>query len=174
MMIFGTLVQSDDVSRYFFQFFKILFFWVVRGVKEQKQVQNKKFYLSHFISQEQYIIWLPFMVHLCKMIISLGGFSIFVKILFFWVVRGVKGQKTVQNDKKLCLLHSISQEPYIIWLSSMVHMCKMIISLGFCFIFSNFLFFGCVRREKVQKMVQNDKKFSLSCSVSQETYIMWL
>ena len=175
-MIFGTLVQSDDVSRCFFQFFKILFFWVVKQVqnKSKKQVQNKKFYLSHFISREQYIIWLPFMVHLCKMIISPSGFSIFVKILGFWVVRGVKGQKTVQNDKKLCLLHSISQEPYIIWLSSMVHICKMIISLGFCFIFSNFLFFGFVRREKVQKMVQNDKKFSLSCSVSQEPYIMWL
>ena len=26
---------------------------------------------------------------------------------------GVKGQKMVQNDKKLCTLHSISQEPYI-------------------------------------------------------------
>ena len=32
----------------------------------------------------------------------------FFKILIFRVVRRVKGQKVVQNDKKFCLLHSIS------------------------------------------------------------------
>ena len=42
--------------------------------------------------------------------------------------RQVKGQKTNQNDKKFCLSCSISQEPYIIWLSFMVHLCKMTIS----------------------------------------------
>ena len=40
----------------------------------------------------------------------------------------------------------------------MVHMCKMIISPGVFFIW---------------KMVQNDKKFSLSSSISQEPYIIW-
>ena len=50
------------------------------------------------------------------------------KILIFWVVSGVKGQKTVQNDKKICPSFLISQEPYITWLPFMVHMCKMIIS----------------------------------------------
>ena len=61
-------------------------------------------------------------------------FSVF-KFLIFWVVRGVKGQKMVQNDKTFCLSCSISQEPYIIWLLLMLHMCKMIISLAFFFIF---------------------------------------
>ena len=41
-------------------------------------------------------------------------FFYFFKILIFWVVRRVKGQKMVQNDKKLCSSRSISQEPYII------------------------------------------------------------
>ena len=72
-------------------------------------------------------------IYVCKMIISSGVFSIFLKILIFWVHRGVKGQKMVQNDKKFCLLHSISQEPYIIWLSFMVQMYKMIISPGVFF-----------------------------------------
>ena len=66
----------------------------------------------------------------------------FFRILIFGVVRGVKGQKTVQNDKKFYLSHSISQEPYIIWFSFIVHMCKMIISPGFFFIFSKFWFSG--------------------------------
>ena len=58
----------------------------------------------------------------------------------FWVVMGLKQQKMVQNDKKILLLHTISQEPYIIWLSFMVHMCKMIISPGVFFSFSKFWF----------------------------------
>ena len=67
--------------------------------------------------------------------------------------RMVKVQKMVQNDKKFCPSCSISQELYyIISLSFMVHMCKMIISPGFlfvclffCFIFSKFWFFGLLR-----------------------------
>ena len=38
-------------------------------------------------------------------------FFYFFKILIFGVHRGVKGQKMVQNDKKLCLSCSISEEP---------------------------------------------------------------
>ena len=69
-------------------------------------------------------------IYVCKLIISSSVFSIFLKTLIFWVHRGVKGQKMVQNDKKLCLSHTMSQEPYIIWLSFMVQMCKMIMSPG--------------------------------------------
>ena len=58
---------------FFFHFFKIL--------------NNKRFCLSRSISQEPYIMWLPFMVRMCKMIISPGVFSYF-KILIFWIVRG--------------------------------------------------------------------------------------
>ena len=38
--------------------------------------------------------------------------------------REAKGQNTVQNDKKFCLWCLIPQEPCIILLSFMVHMCK--------------------------------------------------
>ena len=55
----------------------------------------------------------------------------FFKILIFWVVSGVKGQKMDQIDNKFCLWHSISQKPGIIWLPFMVHMCKMMVSPGF-------------------------------------------
>ena len=63
--------------------------------------------------------------HVQNNIISRVFFDFF-KILIFWVHKRVKGQKTVQNDKKLCVLRSISQEPYIILLSFIVQMCKMI------------------------------------------------
>ena len=93
----------------FFHIFKILIFRVFREVKGQKVVQNDKtFCLSCSISQELCIIWFSFMVHVCKMIISPGFLFHFFKILIFWVVMEVKGQKMVKNDKKICLLRSIS------------------------------------------------------------------
>ena len=63
---------------------------------------------------------------------------------------GVKGQKAIQNDKKLCLLPSISQEPYTIWLSFVVQMCKMIISSVFFNV--KILIFQVVKVLKEQKM----------------------
>ena len=72
---------------------------------------------------------------------SPGVFFFFFKILIFRAFRGVKRQKMVQNDKKLCPSRFISQELYIIWLSFMLHMYKMIISLGFFFFFFFFNFF---------------------------------
>ena len=110
-------------------------------------------------------------IYVCKLIISSSVFSIFLKTLIFWVHRGVKGQKMVQNDKKLCLSHTMSQEPYIIWLSFMVQMCKMIISPG---VFFNFkiLIFQVVKGLKGQKMAQNVKNFCLLHLMFQEPYII--
>ena len=86
IVVYGTLVWND-ISWYFFYFFKILIFSVVRGVKGKKLVQNdKKLCPLHLISQEPYIIWLSFMVHMCKMIMSPGLFFVFFKILIFWAV----------------------------------------------------------------------------------------
>ena len=40
-------------------------------IKGQKLVQNdKKFCLSYFLTQEQYLTWLWFLVNICKMMIS--------------------------------------------------------------------------------------------------------
>ena len=86
---------------FFIFFFFILIFQAVREVKRQKIVQDyKKFCLLHCTSQESYIIWLSFVVHLCEIMIFPGIFSFF-KILIFCVVRGVKGEKMVQNEKKI-------------------------------------------------------------------------
>ena len=116
--------------------------------KRKKLAQNdKKFCLPCFISQEPYIIWSSFVVQKCKMIISPGAFFHFFNILIFQVVSGVKQQKLAQNDKKLCLSHSMSQEPYIIWPSFVVHKCEMIISPG-TFIFSKFWFLGLLGGSK--------------------------
>ena len=57
-----------------------------------------------------------------------------------------------QNHKKLCLLRSIYQEPYVIWFSCMVHICKMIISPSvFSIFFQEFDFSGCCSGGKSAK-----------------------
>ena len=129
-------------------------------VKGQKITQNEKLqlHLLRVISQEQYSIWSWFLVHLCKMMISPGVFHFF-KILIFWVVSGVKEQKIAQNDKNFCVLHFISQESYIMWLSFMVHLYEMMISLGVFFIFSKLWFFRLLGGSKEKKWPKITKNY---------------
>ena len=87
--------------------------------------------------------------------ISPCSFFHFLKILFFQVVSGVKGQKMVQNDKNFSLLHSISQ-------------------VFFSF-FQNFVFSWLLGGEvgvKGSKSVHNDKKICPSHSISQKRYMI--
>ena len=51
------------------------------------------------ISQELYIMWSWFLVNMCKMTISPSIFFSFFKVLLFWAVMGIKGQKIAQNEK---------------------------------------------------------------------------
>ena len=155
--------------------------------------------LSRFISHEPYIIWLLFKVHLCKMMISRLLFH-FVKIqsdvlyissyychlwytsvkwwyrqVFFpffskfWFLRLLVGKraKKAQNDKKFCLLCSISQEYHIIWLSLVLHKYKMMISP--CVVFSIFfkilifqLVSGIKGKKKQPKMTKNSVALHIS------------
>ena len=82
----------------------------------------------------------------------------FFKILIFWVVRGVKGQKMFQNDKTFCPLRWTSQEPYLMYLSFMVHVYEIVISPGIFFIFSKFWYFGLFgwwKGKKQSKITKN-------------------
>ena len=82
----------------------------------------------------------------------------------------------VQNYKNFCRLRSISQKPYIIWLTFMICMGNMIISPGVFFIFSKILIFQIVSGVKGQKMTQNDEQFCLPCLphlIFQESCIIW-
>ena len=84
-----TMTSPDAFSI----FFKILTFCVVWWIKRQKMAQNdKKFCPSQSVSQEPNLIWLWFLVHKCKIMISLALFFIFSNS-DFWGFWGVKGQK---------------------------------------------------------------------------------
>ena len=115
IFIYGTRVSSDNISGFFFHSFKTLILWVVRGVKEQKMAQNEKKNLSVTLhmpgTMHQMIAIYGTLVQndeICRYVFN------FFKILIFWIVCGVKGQKMAKNDIKFCLSGSISQEPYII------------------------------------------------------------
>ena len=148
IFIYAFMVQMIISPGIFFSFFILSKFWFSRflgrgwgrgrgggGSSKGQKIVHKKLCPLHLISKEPYIIWLSFMVHKCKLMISPGGF--FQNFDF-----SVKGHKMVQNEKRFCLFNTISQEPYIIWLSFVVGKCKMIISPGVFFIFSKFWFFG--------------------------------
>ena len=137
-----TCMISPD---FFFSFFLILIFGVIRGVKRKKNSPKWKIKVTSVTHHISGIadIWSWPLIRLCKMMISPSIFSDFFKILIFPVVSEVKGQKMTQNFKRFCRMHYITQEPYIIWLSCMVYICKMIITLGVIFIFQNFDFLHC-------------------------------
>ena len=150
-MIFGTLVWNDDISRHFF--FLILIFWAAMGVKLKKVAQNdKKLCLLHFISQEPCIIWLSCMMHMCKMMTSLGASSFCQNFDFLgWL--GDKRAKIGPKWQKKIL--SVSQHisgtiPHMI--GFLVHLCKMIMSPAVFFIFSKKVLEWWV---KGQKMTHN-------------------
>ena len=99
-----------------------------------------------------------FMVHICKMIISMGIFLYFFRTFILWVIRGLKEQKIVPNDKTFCLSRSISQETCIMWSSFVVCKCKMITSSGAFFYFFILWFFrlsGGSKGKEWPKMTKN-------------------
>ena len=75
-------------------------------------------------------------------------------------------------QKKFCLLHSLSQEAYIIWLwfLAIFHGISRVFFYIFKYWFS-WLLGGGMGGQKGKKMAQNDKKFCPSHPVSQELYI---
>ena len=130
------------IRHLFFILSKLWFFLVASGVKWQKMAQNLQKILSRFKNHTSYDI------SLCKRMVSPCVLFHFFKTLIIWVVRGLNGQKMVQNDKKLCLLHSISQEPYVICdaIRHDCHLCYTIIKWwhlqAFFSCFQNFDFSG--------------------------------
>ena len=131
---------------------------------------DKKFCPSRSISQEPYIMWFWFMVHMCKVIITPGSISIFSKFWFFRLLGGggerSKVQKLVQNDKNFCLSRSVSQKLNIIWFSFKSHLCKMIISPGGFSIFTKFWFFGLLRGKKAKNSPKWQKILSVVLHIS--------
>ena len=95
----------------------------------------------------------------------------FFKKLIFEVIRGVKGQKMAQNDKKFCLSRSVPQEPYIRWLWSLVHMCKMMTSPGAFHLFK-ILIFQVIREYKGKKWPKWQKILSIALHISGTIHLM--
>ena len=127
-------VHMSEITGSFF-----IFLWSLggksakNGLKFQK-IQSVALHISETIHHDCHLWYTYVKWH------YLQFFFHFIKILIFQIVNGVKGQTITQNDKILWLSRCISQEPYIIWLSLMIHICKMITSPGIFFIFSKFWF----------------------------------
>ena len=125
--------------------------------------------MLHSISQKPYIVWLSFMVQMCKMIISLGFFSIWN--FDFLICRSWKGKKWPKMTN-ISVYHTLYFRNHISYDLHLWYTCiyKRIISPAIFFIFFKILIFGIIEVNG-QKMAQNDKNF---LSLSQELYIIWL
>ena len=142
-MLFSFFQNFDFLGRY----------W---GKRSRNGPKWKKFCLSCFIRISGIIHHMIFIYGALMWHDISRNFKNFFKVLIFWVVNGVKGQKMAQNEKKLCLLHPISQEPYIIWSSFVVCKCKMIISFFLNFFKTlNFQVLGGSKGKKWPKMTKN-------------------
>ena len=119
----------------FFIFFDILIFQAVSGWKGKKWIKMKnKSYAQHttYLRNSKaydHDFWYTF--------VKWWYLQVFFSFFFFLYFLFKKWPKMT---KKMCLLQLISQKPYIIWLSFIVPLCKMIISPGAFFNFSKFWF----------------------------------
>ena len=124
---------------FYYSILKFRFSWLSGGAESAKYGPKWQEFLSvaSYISRTIYHMTYIYGTHV-------GIFFIFFFQNFdfqdHWEEEVVKGHKMTQNDKNFCLSHSISQEPYIIWLWFLVHVCKMLISPDN--VFQNFYFWG--------------------------------
>ena len=140
-------VRKDNIFRFFKNFFQILIFGVNSRVKDQKMAQ--KIMSVAPISQEACIIWVWFLVHMCKMMTAPEAFFIFSKL-----VRAVKVWKRTKKS-----LTPYFRNPTSYDRGFLVHMSKKTIFAAVFFIFSKFWFFEFLAGEggeaKGQKMTHN-------------------
>ena len=101
----SCICVKDIIYRLFFRFQKF-YFSVISGVKRLKMVQNDKKLCAPISGTMDHMIVI-YGTHVEIDNIS-GYFFVFSKIVIFWVPTEVKGQKTVQNEKKFCPFCSIS------------------------------------------------------------------
>jgi len=83
VVIFGTLIQNYNTSRYFFHFLEILILWAKNGVKGQKWPKSW-IELVRTVSEELHMLGWWFLIHLWKIIICSVFFFIFWKFWFCW------------------------------------------------------------------------------------------
>ena len=108
VMIFGTLVLNDDISRWFFSVSQNFDFlscqWVKMAKKGPKSKQNLS--VTHHISGAIHCMIAIYCTYV-QMIMSSAFFDFF-KIMIFLAIRGLKGQKWYKMTKILSVALHIS------------------------------------------------------------------
>ena len=139
-------------------------FWCWKGKKWPKMTKNYVCWTLYFRNHMSYDLHLWYTVMFKRVIFPRIFFFIFFQNFDFWVV---KAQKMALNDRQFCQSHSVSQEPYIVWLWFLVHMCKWWY-LQQIFSFFKILIFWVFRGDKRSKKWPKITNLSMFCSISQE------
>ena len=122
------------------------------GKKWSKMTKNSVHHALYLRNHTSYDCHLRYM---CKMIISPGFFFIFSKFRFFELLGGKRTKSSPKWQKILSVTYTISQEPYILWLSFMVKL---------FFHFLKILVFWVVRGVKKGKKWSKMTKKSVCCA----------
>ena len=129
---------------------------------------DKEMCLMQLISKETYIIWLSFMMHFYKMMMSLTFFLFFLhffKISILWVVRWIGGGGGARVKIGPKWQKIVCRAWYLRNHASYGRHSSYGISKGFLYFFK-ILIFAVARSVKGQKMAHNG-------FISQEPYIIW-
>ena len=165
IMWFSYMVHLFEImiSLGVFSFFQNFDFWSCCGGKSAK---NRPKSLSCPIFQEPHIIQLSFVVHKCKMIVSLAFLSFFQNLDFsscWWGKKAKNGSK----KKIFFFCHALYLKNHTFYDHHLWYTTVNSYFQAF-FRFFKLLIFWVVGKVKVQKMAQNDKK--LCCAVNLKNY----
>ena len=118
---------------------------------------DKKFCPSCSISQELYIIWLPFMIHMYKVIISPGVFIFSKFFLFFLAVRGGGKRAKWSKMRTNSVCHAQYLRNHMLYDCHLWYICIKWYLQAFFHFFKKFFLFvrGEVKGQKWPKMRTN-------------------
>ena len=113
---YGTHVQSDNISRHFFHFFKILICWVHKEGKGTKNSPKWQKILSCAPYLRNYALYDCHLWYMCKMVISPDIFFNVSKVWFSRLPGGEKPKTSQKWQTILCVLPYISGTLYDLYL----------------------------------------------------------
>ena len=113
---YGTHVQSDNISRHFFHFFKILICWVHKEGKGTKNSPKWQKILSCAPYLRNHALYDCHLWYMCKMVISPDIFFNVSKVWFSRLPGGEKPKTSQKWQTILCVLPYISGTLYDLYL----------------------------------------------------------
>ena len=156
-----------------FSFLQNSDYWIVSRVKGERMAQNDRKILSvalHISGTIHHMIAI-YGTYTC---VKRSYLQITVSFFQNFDLQCCWGKRAKSSPKwqKFCLTCSIFQEPFLIWLSFMVHLLKWWYLLGYVSFFQNFAFLGCKGGKRVKNGPKQKKIMCVALDISKTIHHM--